>query len=244
MARYPTFMIPCKELHLTTLRSRRGSPPGTRTSPERSAVTAKSFHGVGASRDQSGPALGKAPLAPHCPAPSSAAATRPRRLCPDAWTARLTTWPSGLILRERGGAAAARRAHNPKVRGSNPLPATNSHTDVENPGPPAGVLAFPGAARAGATTSPGIVGTRRGDGERRHGPSGARAQAPTRPPAARPPPPARRPRPACPATTAARSSRRPLRPRPGCPPLRRLRPGRCARSGRPTGPWRCVPTPT
>ena len=34
--------------------------------------------------------------------------------------------------RSRGGAAVARRAHNPKVRGSNPLPATSAFS--LNPG--------------------------------------------------------------------------------------------------------------
>src|ERR1035437_550878 len=37
---------------------------------------------------------------------------------------RLTQAPPVATLPERGGAAAARRAHNPKVGGSNPSPAT------------------------------------------------------------------------------------------------------------------------
>ena len=38
----------------------------------------------------------------------------------------LTESPAAPTVRERGGAAAARRAHNPKVTGSNPVPATNA----------------------------------------------------------------------------------------------------------------------
>ena len=57
-----------------------------------------------------------------------------RRATPDGQTARpcrqcrgrLTDWAPVPIIPERGGAAAARRAHNPKVTGSNPVPATNA----------------------------------------------------------------------------------------------------------------------
>ena len=47
--------------------------------------------------------------------------------------------------RSRGGAAAARRAHNPKVGGSNPSPATNTPSPEPRARPP-GVRSFPGAA--------------------------------------------------------------------------------------------------
>ena len=36
-----------------------------------------------------------------------------------------STSPSSDAILSRGGAVAARRAHNPKVVGSNPTPATN-----------------------------------------------------------------------------------------------------------------------
>ena len=40
----------------------------------------------------------------------------------------------------RGGAVAARRAHNPKVAGSNPAPATNIFETLEAPVDKAGAL--------------------------------------------------------------------------------------------------------
>ena len=58
---------------------------------------------------------------------------RHRRAAPDGQTGprasrgwRLTDSARMPIIPERGGAAAARRAHNPKVTGSNPVPATNA----------------------------------------------------------------------------------------------------------------------
>ena len=58
---------------------------------------------------------------------------RDRRATPDGPAARgaggrgrLTDSARMPIIPERGGAAAARRAHNPKVTGSNPVPATNA----------------------------------------------------------------------------------------------------------------------
>ena len=55
----------------------------------------------------------------------------------------LTNGRSTVRWCSRGGAAAARRAHNPKVGGSNPSPATNSHSP-RTPGPDhPGVLLFP-----------------------------------------------------------------------------------------------------
>ena len=46
-------------------------------------------------------------------------------------------WPDAVTIRGRGGAAAARRAHNPKVGGSNPSPATKPNTDRRRPRGPA-----------------------------------------------------------------------------------------------------------
>ena len=51
--------------------------------------------------------------------------------------------------RSRGGAAAARRAHNPKVRGSNPLPATKPPSPEPRARPP-GVLPLSGSGAVGA----------------------------------------------------------------------------------------------
>src|SRR5439155_13331457 len=48
----------------------------------------------------------------------------------------------------RGGAAAARRAHNPKVGGSNPSPATNLHIDQTTLSRPSGSLLFRRSALA------------------------------------------------------------------------------------------------
>ncbi len=52
---------------------------------------------------------------------------------------RLTEPGLTTTVRERGGAAAARRAHNPKVVGSNPTPATN-RLHLEPRARPPGVL--------------------------------------------------------------------------------------------------------
>ena len=60
----------------------------------------------------------------------------------------------------RGGAAAARRAHNPKVRGSNPLPATKTASTL-NPGSrPTRGSSLPGTGRLGSSEAP-ISGRRR-----------------------------------------------------------------------------------
>ena len=59
--------------------------------------------------------------------PAELAGDRPAdRRTPSAGPDRLTESGSATTIRERGGAAAARRAHNPKVTGSNPVPATKT----------------------------------------------------------------------------------------------------------------------
>jgi hypothetical protein len=80
------------------------------------------------------------------------------------------------IVPGRGGAAAARRAHNPKVRGSNPLPATKDESTSE-PRParrgscflgrrPRGILTLFRASAPGRPSAPQDRGCRDGVGRR------------------------------------------------------------------------------
>src|SRR5439155_2113633 len=79
---------------------------------------------------------------------------RPRIRAPQRSRRRPARAPRGRVFDDsgdfgygnmpsRGGAAAARRAHNPKVGGSNPSPATKPHFP-EPRSRPTGVLPFPG----------------------------------------------------------------------------------------------------
>jgi hypothetical protein len=88
----------------------------------------------------------------------------------------LTVQPRMCIVPGRGGAAAARRAHNPKVRGSNPLPATKDESTSE-PRParrgscflgrrPRGILTSFRASAPGRPSVPQDRGCRDGVGRR------------------------------------------------------------------------------